>query len=322
MGQSGTAVDFRDSDRVINVLDDLFLPAGFNEFVIENASSNVEWTNIIISHLGTNTPSLLTLDVGTFTGLLCQFNGFDTTTFASTGECTNSTWTSCNQIILGEADISGSSILTSTVAADTGAVFDDRTTTATTPIIELSGCTFVQGTNDHHAIDFGTGVDDDISLTNIAFNGFDDTAGEDQPGAALRFLATGGSLTCSVTGCTVDGVPATAANFFKDDAAGIAVTLVFDTITLEVTVLDATDDTPLTTAKVHLLKDSDKSVLMTGAVNGSGVLSTSIPYDADTDVVGWAREHDMIGTDYTQQDFSGEYTINGFFITIRLEPAE
>jgi hypothetical protein len=61
---------------------------------------------------------------------------------------------------------------------------------------------------------------------------------------------------------------------------------------------------------------------MTGAVNGSGVLSTSIPYDADTDVVGWAREHDMIGTDYTQQDFSGEYTINGFFITIRLEPAE
>ena len=322
MGTTGTSVDFRDSDRVINVLDDLFLPAGFNEFEIRNASSNVEWTNIIISHLGTNTPSLLTLDVGTFTGSMCQFTGFDTTTFASTGECTDSTWTNCDQIILGEADISGSSILTSTVAADTGAVFDDRTTTSTTPIIELSGCTFVQGTNAHHAIDFGTGVDDDISLTNIAFNGFDDTSGEDQPGAALRFLATSGSLTCSVTGCTVDGVPATASNFFKDDAAGIAVTLVFDTITLEVTVLDATDDTALTTAKVHLLKDSDKSELMSGAVNGSGVLSTSIPYDADTDVVGWAREHDMIGTDYTQQDFSGEYTINGFFITIRLEPAE
>ena len=129
-------------------------------------------------------------------------------------------------------------------------------------------------------------------------------------------------MNCSLVGCTVGGVPATASNLFKDDAAGIAVTLVFDTITLEVTVLDATDDSALTTAKVHLLKDSDKSVLMTGAVNGSGVLSTSIPYDADTDVVGWAREHDMIGTDFTQQDFSGEYTINGFFITIRLVPAE
>jgi hypothetical protein len=322
MGTVATAVDFRDSDRSISVLDDPFLPAGFNEFEIRNASSNVEWTNIIIKHLGTNTPSLLTLDVGTFTGELCQFNGFSTTAFTSTGACTNSTWTSCDQIILGEADISGSSILTSTVAADTGAVLDDRTTTGTTPIVELSGCTFTQGTNAHHAIDFGTGVDDDISLTNIAFNGFDDTSGEDQPGAALRFLATSGSLTCSVTGCTVDGVPATASNFFKDDAAGVAVTLVFDTITLEVTVLDATDDTALTTAKVHLLKDSDKSVLMTGAVNGSGILSTSIPYDADTDVVGWAREHNMIGTDYTQQDFTGEYTINGFFITIRLEPAE
>jgi hypothetical protein len=323
MGTVATAVDFRDSGRVINVLEDVFLPTGFNEFEIRNASSNVEWTNIIISHLGAASfPAVLTLDVGTFTGSLCQFNDCATTTFASTGACTNSTWTSCDQIILGEADISGSSILTSTVAADTGAVLDDRTTTATTPITELSGCTFSQGTNAHHAIDFGTGVDDDISLEGIAFNGFDDTSGEDQPGAALRFLATGGSLTCSVTNCTVDGVPATASNFFKDDAAGIAVTLVFDTITLQVTVLDATDDTPLTTAHVQLLKDSDKSVLLSGAVNGSGVISTSIPYDADTNVVGWAREHNMSGVDYTQQDFSGEYTINGFFITIRLVPAE
>jgi hypothetical protein len=320
MGTVATAVDFRDSDRVINVLDDLFLPAGFNEFEIRNASSNVEWTNIIISHLGINTPSLLTLDVGTFTGSLCQFNGFDVTTFASTGECLSSTWTGCARINLNEADISGSSILTSSVAADEGAVFDDRTTTAATNISELDNCIFSQGTAAHHAIRFGANVDDNIVLTGIAFDGF--AAIEDDNGCALRFDATSGSLNCSLVGCTVDGVPATALNLFKDDAAGVAVTLVFDVITLEVTVLDATDDTALTTAHVQLLKDSDKSVLLSGAVNGSGVITDTIAYDADTDVIGWAREHNMSGVDYTQQDFSGEYTINGFFITIRLVPAE
>ena len=94
------------------------------------------------------------------------------------------------------------------------------------------------------------------------------------------------------------------------------------TITLQVTVLDATDDTPITTANVRLMKDSDKSVLLSGAVNGSGVISTPITYDADTDVVGWAREHNISGTDYIQQDFSGQYTSNGFAIVIRLVPAE
>jgi len=320
MGTVATAVDFRDSDRSISVLDDPFLPAGFNEFEIRNASSNVEWTNIIISHLGTNTPSLLTLDVGTFAGALCQFNGFDTTTFASTGECLNSTWTGCARINLNEADISGSSILTPSVAADEGAVFDDRTTTAATNISELDNTTFSQGTAAHHAIRFGANVDDNIVLTGIAFDGF--AAIEDDNGCALRFDATTGSLNCSLVGCTVDGVPATALNLFKDDAAGVAVTLVFDVITLEVTVLDATDDTALTTAHVQLLKDSDKSVLLSGAVNGSGVISDTIAYDADTDVVGWAREHNISGTDYTPQDISGQYTINGFSITIRLIPAE
>ncbi|MHC4237096.1 MAG: hypothetical protein ACYSSM_02400 [Planctomycetota bacterium] len=320
MGTTATAVDFRDSDRSISVLDDPFLPAGFNEFEIRNASSNVEWTNIIISHLGINTPSLLTLNVGTFTGELNQFTGFSTTTFASTSSCVNSTWTSSGRINLNEADISGSSILASSVAADEGAVFDDRTTTAATNISELDNCTFSQGTAAHHAIRFGANVDDNIVLTGIAFNGF--AAIEDDNGCALRFDATTGSLNCSLVGCTVDGVPATALNLFKDDAAGVAVTLVFDVITLEVTVLDATDDTPITTAHVQLLKNSDKSVLLSGAVNGSGVITDTIAYDADTPVIGWAREHNVLGTDYIQQDFSGEYTINGFFITIRLFPAE
>lgn len=236
MGTVATAVDFRDSDRVINVLDDPFLPAGFNEFEIRNASSNVEWTNIIINHLGTNSPAVLTLNVGTFTGSLCQFTGFSTTTFASTGACTFSTWTNCDRINLNEADISGSSILNSNVVADEGAIFDNRTTTGATNISELDDCTIEQGTNAHHAIRFGANVDDDLTLTGIAFNGFSSVA--DSNGATLRFDATTGSINVNLVDCEVDGNPATTSNVGVDDAAGITVTLVVDPKTTKLTITD------------------------------------------------------------------------------------
>lgn len=237
MGQSGTSVDFRDSDRSILVLDDPLVPAGFNEFVIENASSNVQWDGISITALGTNSPFLLTLGVGTFAGDLCRFTGASTTTFASTSVCTNTTWDACARINLNEADISGSSVINSTVAADEGAVFDDRTTTGSTTLSELDNTTFIQGAAAHHAIRFGANVDDDITLTGIEFSGFSSVA--DATGATLRFDATTGSMNVNLVGCTVDGAPATSGNIGVDDAAGIAVTLVIDPVTISVNVTDS-----------------------------------------------------------------------------------
>ncbi len=253
MGLTATAVDFRDSDRVISVLDDPFLPAGFNEFEIRNASSNVEWTAITIAALGTTSPFVLTLNVGTFTGSGCSFTGAATSTFASTGSMIDSKWTSCGQIVLGEADISGSSILTSTVAADEGAVYDNRTTTGAVNISELDNCTFSQGTNAHHAIRFGANVDDDITLTGIAFDGFSSVA--DSNGATLRFDATTGTMNVNLIDCTVDGNPATTSNVGVDDAAGITVTLVVNPVTTKVTVVDAAGD-PIENVRV-LAETSD-----------------------------------------------------------------
>lgn len=236
LGQSGTSTDFRDSNRSITVLNDQFLPAGFNEVEIINASSNVEWTNIQIQHLGTNTPTILTLNVGTFTGDSCRFDGCDTTTFASTGSCINSTWANSGQVLLNEANISGSNILTSTVAADEGAVYDNRTTSGATSITQLDNCTFEQGINAHHAIRFGANVTHDITLTGIEFTGFSSVA--DANGATLRFDATSGSINCNLVNCTVDGAAASTSNVGVDDAAGITVTLVIDPVTTKFTVQD------------------------------------------------------------------------------------
>jgi len=251
MGTTGTSVDFRDSDRNISVIEDEFVPSTFNEYEIRNASSNVEWTGISIQALGTTAPFVLTLDVGTFTGENCRFTGAGTTTFNSSGTsaCTNSQWKSCGRINLNEADISGSSILTSSVAADEGAVYDNRTTTVATNISELDNCTFEQGTAAHHAIRFGANVDDDITLTGIEFTGFDNTA--DANGATLRFDATTGSINCNLVNCTVGGSPATTSNVGVDDAAGITVTLVVDPVTTKVTV-EEQDGTAIENARVFL----------------------------------------------------------------------
>ena len=251
MGTVSTAVDFRDSNRNIVVLDDLFVASTFNEFEIRNASSNVEWTGIQISHLGTTSPSTLTLNVGTFSGVNCRFAGCGTTTFNSDGSssCIDSQWASSGQIVLNRADISGSQILTSTVSADEGAVYDNRTTSGATSISELDNCTFSKGTAAHHAIRFGANVLHDITLTGIEFTGFSATA--DANDATLRFDGTSGSINVNLVGCTVNGSPATTSNVGVDDAAGITVTLVVDPVTTKVTTIDE-DGNAVASARVFL----------------------------------------------------------------------
>jgi len=213
----------------------------------------------------------------------------------------------CQLLTQDTAEIQNSTIRTNALTSI--ACLQDPTFGTTTG---LHDTTFVQ-TGAGHAIEIDTAGD--YTLTNlfglsVATGGYGADTTDD---AALDLTAATGTYNI-----TIDGGDTPT---YKKEA-GATVNIITTVITLSVTVLDATDDTPITTAKVHLLKDSDKSVLMTGAVNGSGVLSDTISYDVDTDVVGWAREHNMAGTDYTQQDFSGEYTVNGFSIIIRLEPAE
>jgi hypothetical protein len=247
MGTVATAVDFRDSDRVINVLEDPFLPAGFNEFEIRNASSNVEWTNIIISHLGTTTPSLLTLNVGTFTGELCQFNGFSTTVFASTGSCINSTWTSCDAIDVQGADISGSSILTPSVAAnESGLIWNISQDTDGS----LDGMTFSKTSGvAHHAIEFGTTIPSaaNYTLRNCNF-GTDFSATEDGTTGdeTFHFLDTTGTITINLVGCTGN---------FGYRSEGVVVTIVQDPVTLTVNVSDQAGD-PIESVRV-LVEASD-----------------------------------------------------------------
>ena len=260
MGTVATAVDFRDSDRSIVVLDDLFVPSTFNEFEIRNASSNVEWTNIIIQHLGTLAPSVLTLDVGTFTGDTCQFSGCGTTTFASTSSCVNTVWTNCEEIYVNGADLSGSAVLTPNVAANTsGLVWDVNGD----PNSDLHGMTFskTSGTA-HHAIEFGTTIPSGASytLTGCQFGtDFSATEGGTTGDETFHFKDTTGTITLNLVGCSGN---------FGYRTEGVSVDIVIDPVTTKVTCEDQAGD-PLENVRVFLET----------ADNGGG---TGLPYQAAT----------------------------------------
>jgi len=280
MGTTGTAVSFTDSDRAIFVLEDQFVLPGFNEFEIRHASSVVNWNNIQITALGTTAPFLLTLDVGTFTGDSCFFTGAGTTTFSSSQACTNSTWKGCGQITHAGANLSGSNVLTSTVAAGSGAVYYNI---AADPDGEMDNMVFSQGAAAHSAIEFGTAVTASITLRGIDFTGFGST--DDVNGAVFKFLATSGSLNLNLVGCTTDGT------FSVDDSAGITVTVVINPVTESVNVKD-TNKTNIQNARVFI---ETAEVDASGEIYQAAV--TSLTQSAGTATCTTTAVHGLVTND-------------------------
>jgi hypothetical protein len=243
MGTTATAVDFRDSDQNIIVLEDPFVPAAFNEFEIRNASSNVEWTNIIIQHLGTTSPSTLTLDVGTFTGLGCQFNDCATTIFNSSGSCTESSWVGCGQITAAGADLTGSTVKDSTVTANNSMVIWN---VATDPDGYLDDMTFdsTNSANAIHAIEFGTSSPTSITLRGLDFSGF--SASQDVNDSTFHVKRTSGTVTINLVSCTSD---VSLTNSYRTD--GATVVIVQNPVTTKVRAVTATG-TAISGARVFL----------------------------------------------------------------------
>lgn len=130
------------------------------------------------------------------------------------------------------ADLSGSSILNSIVAADEGALFWDVNED---PDTKTDGMTFSQGANAHHAIRFGDTIPAAITLRNIEFTDFDST--DSQNGSTLRFDDTTGTITVNLVGCTVGGAAASAANIGVD-SAGATINLVVDPVDVDIHIDD------------------------------------------------------------------------------------
>ena len=281
MGTTGTAVDFRDSNRNITVLDNEFAPAAFNEFEIRNASSNVEWTNITIQHLGTTSPATLTLDVGTFTGVGNRFVGCGTTSFATTSSCTATTWDGCGQITANDANLSGSTVTGYNGTANTSAVVWN---VATDVDGDLDDMTFVMGSTATHAVELGTSSPTSVTFRGCTFNGYNSTATNNQNDSTFHVKRTSGTVTINLVGCTTD------ASDFSYRTDGATVTLVNDPVTALVTVIDAVTKSPLQGARVLLEADTGGPLavgtdIISGTTDVNGQISDTRSYASNQPVV-------------------------------------
>ena len=228
----------------------------------------------------------------------CQMANCGTIGLPSSGGTTRETldtiFANCDQITNNGADMDGSSILVSNVAADTGALLYNE---ASDPDGTLDNLTFTTGAAAHHSIDFGTNVDSSlisITLRGIEWTGFG--AVDDANASTVRFLATTGALTLNLIDCTVDGVSPVASgggqNFSVDDAAGMTVTVVVAPVTLTVNVAD--DDNNLAAIQnaqtsIHLV-DSPFTELMNEDTTVAGVASESYAGVVPVDVVVKVRK--------------------------------
>jgi hypothetical protein len=150
-------------------------------------------------------------------------------TLDSAVDWTGGTVKNSGQITATDAIFNGIDVLTSTVAAGSGAVLWNS---SSDPDGNLDDGVYTQGTASHSAIEFGTAVTGDITLRNCDFSGFN--ASDDVNGAVFKFLATGGNLNLNLVGCSHDG-----SGFTVDDTAGVTVTVVVDPVATKITVEDS-----------------------------------------------------------------------------------
>lgn len=316
LGQAASPVDFRDSNRSIIVLDDAFVSSTFNEISIVDASSNVDWNNIQISHLGTTSPTILKLDVGTFVGVGCRFAGCGTTTFSSGQSCTNSTWENSGQITHAGATLNNSTVTGYTGTANTSAVLYN---VAADPDGEMDGMTFEMGSTLTHAIEFGTTSPLDITLRDCTFNGYNsaDTSND----SVFHIKRTTGTVTINLVGCSTDG-----AFSFRTD--GATVNIVIDPVTTLIKVIDAITKLPLQNTRVLIEADTGGPLaqgtdIISGFTDVNGEISDSRTLASNQPIVGRARLSSTPGSLYKTGDIIG--TINsttGFTTTVQLIPDE
>lgn len=239
----GNAVDFRDSNRVIYFRDATRVTSAFNRVEVQNASSNVEWTNILMRALGATSRGTFVVTAGTLTMDACTFIDMGTFDFLSSTTGNGCTWRRCLAITAPGSDLQNSRFETSDVAADASAVVWDVNTDVDGL---LDGCFWSKGANAHHAIELGTTSPLSVTFRNCDFSGFNASDGQND---STFYVARGsGTVTINVVGCTGN---------FTYKSAGATVVIVTDPVTLTITAVDSATGSPIEAAIALVLAGTD-----------------------------------------------------------------
>jgi hypothetical protein len=295
-GETGTAVDFRDQNKVIFIRDsggnnetDDAVSTGYNRLEVLHASSNVDWTNITFQALGTRARGVFVHTAGTFDAVDCQFIDMDTFSLLSTSVMTGCIFRRCNAITAPGSTLTGSQVLLSTVAADASALVWD---VADDPLGNLDDMTFEKGTADHHAITLGANLASgglaEVTLSGITFTGFSATDGQN---SSVILLADAGEDT----DWTINTQGTSGVVSVKKTRAGDTFTIVANPVTLTITVVDLISGTPVENANVYIVAGdtgplSPGTQIIKALTDVNGEVADTRTWASDQEFEGWARK--------------------------------
>lgn len=225
-GTATTSVYSRDSNKTITLEDTLgFTTTDFTQILFSHASNDIEWDNVGLISLDSLNRGIIDVTAnGTVTWTNSVFQDIDITNLLSNSTFDGSKWLSTNAVTAAGASMLNAKILTPTVAANTSALIWN---VATDPNGLLDGMEFSMGSNDHHAIEFGTTSPLTMTLTGIDFSGF---SGTDVNSSTVHVKRTSGTVTINLVGCT---------GTITARSDGATVVFVIDPVTMSVTVADA-----------------------------------------------------------------------------------
>jgi len=316
-GGSTAQVTMTDSTRESWLFPDGLFQAGWSGFLFDigNASTAIPLSNQTITGLGTtaieDTRPIIVVTGTSGSLVMTAFTLTNIATIDLTDAATleDSTVIDCGTMTQAGATITNSGFDSPAVATGNPAILSDD-------LDLITDCDFISG-GAGHAIELTSNHVSPINWDGNKITGYSGTPGSNLVASsgsndAAIYNNSGKALTINV----INGADLPAIR----NGAGATTTVVAGLITLTVKVLDDSTGLPLEFARVWLGRDSDKSELINDETDATGIVTANISFDQDTDVIGWARQMDLIGTDYTQKDIGGQYTSAGLSITVSLVP--
>ena len=226
-----TAVDFRDSNRVIAIDNTRNVTSSFNKIEIRQTGSNVEWDTILILSLGTTSKGAFEcIDDATVDLTNCSFTDMDTFIFKSNSTSTNTTFRRCNLVTQGGATFD--LCLFSKANGAVALLMDD--------ITKLSSCFFTSDGTGHAIQGFSTAGN--YTLDNLSFTDYASSNGS-TGNEAIYVTASSGTVNLYLTGGTSPSIR----------TAGATVNVI-QSATLTISGIRSTSD-------VYIYRADDKTLL-------------------------------------------------------------
>ena len=311
-GTAATAVYFKDSDKSIVIADDLKVGSSFNKAIVNNSSSEVYWNNIAITNIGAVAKYTFTVNDNAITNHTgCVFTDLGSFSYGTNSAQVNATFRRQEQI-----SQLGSSF--------TGCTFDQSvataallSTTATLGSVDL--CNF-NSSGAGYAVDLGT-VSANVSADwknneSLYVSGSAGTnVGVTPTGDETILVSVDSGITLTISVASGASTPSVANSGLGQ------VNVEAGLLPLTITVKDSDTGLGIPDSNVIIQRDDTKATIISGTTNSSGVYSESVAATYNgVDYVGWARQMDLIGTDYTSKEFSGTISATGATINVSLDP--